>query len=410
MSASPPQSRSMTETIPGTHLDRFPAHREGPFHPPRAYLDLQRERPVHRVTLPSGLEAVLITRHEDVRAVLDDERMSADETVPGYPFLYEGAFESPLKGTFMRADGEAHYRIRRMLMKDFTVRRAQAIRPEVEAIVAECLDAMAAHGPPADIVTDFAFPVPSRTICRILGVPYEDREVFESNTRAMINTASTQEQVGAAMQAIFGYLDELVTRKSAEPGDDLISRLIVEELEPGRLDRREMITIALILLVGGHETTATMLGLGTYALLEHAAQRAELLADPGLWGTAVDELLRHQTIVQNPIQRVALDDVEVGGEVIRKGEGVLLVLEAANRDPRAYAEPSHMDLRRGARNHVAFSFGPHHCLGHAIARMELEVAFRGLFTRFPGLRLGGEPPLRPPGVGLFGVESLPVTW
>src|ERR1044072_7791819 len=128
MPGSSRQGRGMT--IADAHLREFPARRESPFHPPRPYLDLQRERPVHRVTLPSGLEAVLITRHEDVRAVLDDERMSADEAIPGYPFLYAGAFESPLKGTFMRADGEPHYRIRRMLMKDFTMRRAQAIRPQ----------------------------------------------------------------------------------------------------------------------------------------------------------------------------------------------------------------------------------------------------------------------------------------
>ena len=270
---------------------------------------------------------------------------------------------------------------------------------------------MEAAGPPADIVRDLAFPVPSRTICRILGVPYEDRKVFETNSRTMMDIASTEEQVGAAMQAIFGYLDELVTKKRARPGDDLISRLITEELEPGRLERREMVTIALILLVAGHETTATMIGLGTYALLEQPEQLAVLRADPGLWGDAVEELLRHQTIVQNPIQRVALADVEVGGATIRKGEGVLLVLEAANRDPNAYDAPDRMDVRRGLRNHLAFSFGPHHCLGHAIARMELEEVFRGLFTRFPGLRATGEPvPLRPPGVGLFGVESLSVTW
>jgi pentalenic acid synthase len=391
----------------------FPAPRSGAFHPPGEYLRLQRERPVSRAILPSGLEAVVITRHADVRAVLDDERLSADETISGYPFLYEQAFESPLKGTFMRLDGEPHYRVRRMLSKDFTVKRVAALRPEVEAIVTDCLDAMVHRGGPVDLVRELAFPVPSRTICQLLGVPYDDRAVFEENTRAMIDTTSAPGEVQAAVGAIYGVLDELVGRKQAEPGDDLLSRLVVEELEAGNLDRQELVTIALILLVGGHETTATMIGLGTFALLEHPEQLAQLRAEADLWPGAVDELLRHQTIVQNPIQRVALSDIEVGGELIRAGEGVVLVLEAANRDPGAFAEPERLDVRRNARNHVAFSYGPHHCLGHVMARMELEVVFRLLFERLPSLRLAvpqDEVPLRPATVGLHGVEALPVSW
>jgi cytochrome P450 len=406
-------SRRMTEAMGSRYLTEFPAPRSSPFHPPPAYLLLQRERPLHRVKLPSGLQVVLITRHEDVRMVLDDKRLSADETAPGYPFLYNDAFESPLKGTFMRADGEDHFRVRRMLSKDFTVKRAEALRPAVEVIVAECLDAMERNGPPTDIVQDLAFPVPSRTICQVLGVPYEDRKVFEANTRAMLTTTSTREQVQAAVMAIFGYLDQLISKKEAEPADDLISRLVVEELKAGHLDRQELIKISLILLVGGHETVATMTGLGTFALLEHHDQIDELRANPDLWPSAIDELLRHQTIVQNPIQRVALFDIEVGSEVIRAGEGVLFVLDAANRDPEAFDDPDRLDVHRSARNHVAFAFGPHQCLGHLIGRMELEVIFSRLFERFPRLSLAvrtEDVPLRPPTVGLFGVESLPVTW
>lgn len=402
----------MASTL-GSAATEFPAPRPSPFHPPPAYLLLQRERGIPRVRLPSGRDAAFVTRHADVRKLLDDERLSADETAPGYPFLYEGAFESPLKGTFMRLDGEPHYRVRRMLGKDFTLKRATTLRPHVEAIVAECLEAMERHGPPVDLVSELAFPVPSRAICQVLGVPYEDREVFETNTRAMINTSSTMEQVQAAVAAVFGYLDQLVSKKEASPGDDLISRLIAEELVPGNLERQELVTVSLILLVGGHETTATMIGLGTFALLEHREQLAELRASPELWPGAVDELLRHQTIVQNPIQRAVLEDVEIDGDVLRAGEGVVLVLEAANRDPEAFEDPDALDVRRNARNHVAFSYGPHQCLGHAVARMELEVVFRSLFERFPTLSLAvpaDEVPLRPRTVGLFGVEALPVTW
>lgn len=394
-------------------ISPFPAPRRCPFHPSDEYVRAQREQPIARIRLASGRQAWLVTRHEDARALLDDPRLSADETAPGYPHLYEGAFESPLKGTFMRVDGEAHLRVRRMLAKDFTVKRAESLRAHVTHIVDHCLDAMIAGPQPADLVQALAFPVPSRTICHLLGVPYDDREVFEKNTRAMINHKSTREAVMGAVGAVYGYLDALVTRKQAAPSDDLISRLVREELEPGNIARDELVTIFLILLVGGHETTATMIGLGAFALLEHPEQLAQLRRDPSLWEGAIDELLRHQTIVQSPIQRAVLADIEIGGQTLRAGEGVVVELAVANRDPQVFAEPDRLDLERNARSHLAFSFGPHQCLGHTLARVELEVVFRQLFTRLPGLALAvprDEVPVRPHNVGLFGVEALPVKW
>lgn len=402
-----------TEKTEPELIDRFPVPRSSTFDPQPEYAELQHRCPVARVQLPSGKEAVLVTRHEHVKAVLDDERLSADERKPGYPFLYEMAFESPLVGTFMRTDGEEHYKIRRMLSKDFTVKRAAALRPEVQQIVDDCLDDIARHGAPADLVSMLAFPVPSRAICRLLGVPYEDRDIFETHTRAMINMKSTPEEVQAAMGAIFGYLDELVSRKEAEPTDDLISRLVAEELATGNLERQELVTICLILLVGGHETTATMIGLGLFALFQHPDQLDLLRRDPSLWPGAIEELLRHQTIVQAPTQRAVLEDFELDGETIHAGEGVLAMLTTANRDADAFPDPDRLDILRNARGHVAFSFGPHQCLGHIVAKMELEVVFRSLFDRFPNVRLAvsaDEVPLRPAAVNLFGVEALPVTW
>jgi cytochrome P450 len=313
----------------------------------------------------------------------------------------------------MRVDGEPHYRVRRMLAKDFTVKRAESLRPQIEAIVDDCLDAMVAQGPPLDLVQALAFPVPSRTICHLLGVPYEDRAVFERNTRAMISHKSTKEEVQAAVGAVHGYLDGLVGKKLVSPSDDLISRLVHDELAGGTLERQELVTIALILLVGGHETTATMIGLGAFTLLEHREQLDELIRDPALWAGAIDELLRHQTIAQSPVQRAVLADLEIGGERIRAGEGVVVELAIANRDPAAFADPDRLDVHRNARGHVAFSYGPHQCLGQTLARVELEVVFRRLFTRLPTLALAvhrDDVPVRPRNVGLFGVEALPVRW
>jgi cytochrome P450 len=189
--------------------------------------------------------------------------------------------------------------------------------------------------------------------------------------------------------------------------------LIVDELAGGDLDRQELLTICLILLVAGHETTATQIGLSVFALLEHPDQLELLRDDPSLWPRAVDELLRHQTIVQAPTQRVAVADVEVAGETIHAGEGVLAVLSTANRDPAAFHDPDRLDVTRDSRGHVAFSFGPHQCLGHALARAELEVTLRRLFERFPTLALAvpaDEVPLRAASINLFGVEALPVSW
>ncbi|MFE3544344.1 cytochrome P450 [Nocardia sp. NPDC059177] len=403
----------MSETAAANSLCPFPSERTSRFDPPGAYAKLQDSAPFQRVRLASGLPAVLVTRHEHVRRLLDDSRLSSDEGVPGYPFLYEGAFASPLKDTFMRTDGPAHLRVRRILVKEFTPRRAAELRPVVAEIVDSCLDEIDTVGPTADLVAALAFPVPSSMVCRLLGVPIEDRPVFEQNTRAMIDIASTQEQVMAAMGAIMGYLDELLTRKQAEQADDLLSRLVHEQLLPGTMARQELVQIALILLVAGHETTATMIGLGAYTLLAHPDQLARLAGQPDLWPSAVEELLRHQTIVQNPVQRVAVTDIEIDGETIHAGEGVVMVLETANRDPRAYEHPDVLDVARNPRNHLSFSYGPHHCLGHAIARMELEEVFSRLFARFPGLHLAvpvDEVRMRPPSVGLYGVESLPVAW
>lgn len=401
----------MTENV--REFDKFPGERKCPFNPPDYYGELQREAPISRIRLASGRNAVLVTRHEHVRMLLDDPRLSADETAPGYPFLYEGAFESPLKGTFMRIDGEEHYRVRRMLARDFTVKRVQGMRPHIQKIIDDCMEAMAGLPKPIDLVPHLAFPVPSRTICHLLGVPYEDREVFEANTRKMIDHTSSQEEVQAAVGAVFGYLDDLVTRKQRSPQDDLISRLVHDELETGRVERQKLVTIILILLVGGHETTATMIGLGVFTLLEHRDQLELVMREPDLWPCAIDELLRHQTIVQSPIQRAALEDIEIGGEVIRAGEGVLAELAIANRDPGVFADPDTLDLRRKATAHLSFSYGPHQCLGLSLARVELELVFRTLFERFPALRLAvpkEEVPVRPHSVGLFGVEALPVTW
>ncbi|WP_309061369.1 cytochrome P450 [Streptomyces sp.] len=383
-----------------------------PFDPPGRYAELRATAPVSRVALPSGQTAWLLTRHADVRAVLDDPRFSSDMSRPGFPHLYPKPVEPVLKGTFIRMDGEEHAHYRRMLTGLFSVKRIEAMRPFVEQVVEDCLDRMAAHGAPADIVRELAYPVPSRVICGLLGVPHEDHATFGGYLNTLFDGSSDQEQFAAAKAGLSTYLDALISEKEKAPEDDLISVLVEQQYKPGRLSRQELVTISWMLLAAGHETTAHMIGLGALTLMENPDQLAEATRGPAAMADAVEELLRHQTVMQLGMTRVAVADAEIGGTLIRAGEGVIALLSLANRDPDVFPDPDTVDVTRGARHHVAFGFGPHQCLGHSLARLELAVVFDRLFRRFPGIR-----PTVPVAdirfrydAIVYGVAELPVEW
>jgi cytochrome P450 len=276
----------------------------------------------------------------------------------------------------------------------------------VEQICAELLDAMAEQGPPADLVTAFAQPVPALMICELLGVPYADHEFFQRQAMTLTSNNVTPEAQGAAMTALYEYLHELVVAKRKAPTDDLLSDLTTSDL-----DDVELSGLGAFLLGAGLDTTANMLGLGTFALLTHPEQLADLRSGWSTPDQAVEELLRYLTIAHTGV-RVALTDVELGGELVRAGESVVLALQAANRDPVRYPDPDKLDVSRQASGHVALGYGIHQCLGQQLARVEMRVAFPALFGRFPGLRLAVSPeevPLRT-NSNIYGVHSLPVTW
>ncbi|TDD29264.1 cytochrome P450, partial [Nonomuraea terrae] len=283
----------------------------------------------------------------------------------------------------------------RLLTGRFTVRRMRELEPRIERIAADHLDAMAAAGPPADLVSAYALPIPSLVICELLGVPYDDRGFFQERTARIVRGHDT----AGAIADLSAYLGELVRRRRAEPAGDLISDLT------GDLTDEELANVAMILLVAGHETTANMLALGTFALLEHGSAYEE---------GAVEELLRWLSVLQlGAPSRVALEDVEVAGTLVRKGETVALTLPVINRDPDEFDDPDALlPGRPEARRHLAFGHGVHQCLGQQLARVELRIGYRALFDRLPGLRLAvpaAEVPLKQ-GAAVYGVESLPVTW
>ncbi|MCX4767036.1 cytochrome P450 [Streptomyces sp. NBC_01275] len=390
----------------------FPQDRTCPFHPPAAYDPLRDSRPLSRVTLYDGRTAWLVTGHATARDLLSDPRLSTDRTRPGYPATaprFEVMRER--RAALLGVDDPEHHAQRRMLVSSFTLKRATALRPAIQRIVDERIDAMLVQGPPAELVNAFALPVPSTVICELLGVPYADHEFFEEQSRRLLRSREVDE-VRQARDRLDAYLDALIDRKLEHPsGDGVLDALVHGQLRDGAVDREEAISLATILLVAGHETTANMISLGTYTLLQHPERLAELRADPSLLPAAVEELLRMLSIADG-LLRQATEDIEVAGTTIRAGEGVVFATSVINRDESAYSAPDTLDWRRSARHHVAFGFGIHQCLGQNLARAELEIALYTLFDRLPGLRLAvpaDEIPFKP-GDTIQGMLELPVTW
>ncbi|MFF3665730.1 cytochrome P450 [Microtetraspora malaysiensis] len=381
-----------------------------PFDPPKELIDAREHSPISRFPFPDGHQGWLITGYDLVRSVLADSRFSSRrELMRHHPLVDFGDIEVPPapSGEFILMDEPQHSRYRKPLVGKFTVRRMRLLTERVEQITADHLDAMEKAGPSADLVTAFAKPIPAIVICELLGVPYEDRGRFQDQIDKFLGGETSDEELIAAYTATQQYLAELVVAKRANPTDDVLS-----DLTDSDLTDEELRGMALILLSAGFDTTANMLALGTFALLQNPAQLAALRAEPALIDGAVEELLRYLTVVKS-FMRTALEDVELGGHTIKAGTTVILSYNTANRDPGRFTDPHVLDLRRQDGGHLAFGHGIHQCLGQQLARVEMRVALPALLNRFPTLRLAvpaEEVALRPEIADVYGVKSLPVTW
>ncbi|MFF8382654.1 cytochrome P450 [Streptomyces kanasensis] len=379
-----------------------------PFSPPDALGRIRDERPLARMRYPDGHDGWLATGHAAVRAVLADPRFSARYELMHYPLPGGPTGELPPAppGDMTGMDAPEHTRYRRLLMGKFTVRRMALLTERVGEITTEHLDAMERGGRTADLVRAYAQPVPAHVICELLGVPFADRDLFHRHTVTLMSLDATQEERTAAGTRLHEYMGSLVAAKRAAPTDDLLS-----DLTTGDLTEEELTGLGGLLLAAGLDTTANMIAHGTFALLRHPDQLAALRADPDLADRAVEELMRFLSVAHTTL-RVALEDVELAGEVIRAGETVTLSIEAANRDPERFPDPDALDLHRRAIGHLGFGHGIHQCLGQQLARVEMRVALPALFRRFPDLRLAvdpGEVPLRTD-MNIYGVHRLPVAW
>ncbi len=389
----------------------FPKDRSCPYHPAPGYESLREQGPMARISLYDGREAWLVTGHAEGRALLADPRLSSEWGDPSFPVVVPRLDDSPgLSFPLIGVNDPEHARQRRMLIPSFGVKRMAAMRPILQKEVDRLLDVMLAKGPTADLVSSFALPVPSTAICVLLGVPYEDHDLFEERSRDFVG-AATPADSNVAFVELYGYLHGLVARKAADPGDGLLDELIANQQAEGGLDNDELVKMAMVLLVAGHETTTNAISLGALALLEHPEQMEALRRDPSLIAGAIEEVLRFLA-VSDFLVRLALEDIEVGDQTIKAGEGVVLSIMLMNRDGGAYENADTFDIQRNAKKHVGFGHGIHQCIGQNLARAEMEIALTTLLNRIPTLKLAAplkDIPIRAGHDGQGPLE-LPVTW
>jgi cytochrome P450 len=393
-----------------------PLHmRRDTFNPTPELREIRETDGVSTMLSAFGMEVFLVTRHEDVKAVLSDhERFSNGRppgfVVPGAPNVPDEEQASARAGNLLGLDPPEHQRLRRMLTGEFTIRRMKRLEPRIVEIVDAQLDALEKAGPPADLVSNFALPIPSLVICELLGVPYDDRDDFQRRSARQLDLSIPTPERMELQRRGRAYMGSLVERARQQPGEDILGMLVREH--GTELTDDELIGIASLLLLAGHETTSNMLGLGTLALLRHPDQLAAVRDDPDAIGPAIEELLRWLSIVHSAIPRITTTDIEIAGVAIPAGRLVFASLPSGNRDPDFIGSPEVLDIRRGAPGHLAFGHGVHHCLGAPLARMEMRIAFPALLRRFPGLALAedfADVAFRSFHF-IYGLKSLEVTW
>ncbi|GAB2597994.1 cytochrome P450 [Streptomyces capparidis] len=388
-----------------------------------AYAWLREHAPVHRTTLPSGVEAWLVTRYADARQALADDRLSKNPVHHGARGAHTkgkvgipGERDADLVSHLLNIDPPDHTRLRRLVAKAFTPRRVAEFAPRVQRLTDRLIDGFAERGS-ADLIHEFAFPLPIHAICDMLGVPPEDQDDFRDWAGMMLHKGGSRGGVARSVKRMRAYLAELIHRKRADLGDDLISGLIRASDHGEHLTENEAAAMAFILLFAGFETTVNLMGNGVYALLRHPDERARLQTslargETGLLATAVEELLRYDGPVEIATWRFATQPLTLGGVDIAVGDPVLVVLAAADRDPRRFPDPDTLDLARANNPHLGFGHGIHYCIGAPLARLEGRTALSTLLRRLPDLTLAADPPdLRwRGGLIMRGLRTLPVNF
>lgn len=396
----------------GKRLKRWPFAREIPSLPPQGYAERRSQCPVSQVETWDGSSAWLLTRYADIRAALRDQRFSADSSVDHFPAPNEAiAMARKVQRGFVRLDGEAHARQRSLLSKYFTVSHVKTMREVVEKKVEELLDEMDERGGPIDLVEHLSLPLPIFLTCVLLNLPLDDAPYLLDRVMAWMSADSSPDQSAKGANDIIAYFEQAIAKEKVAPTGGMVSELVHQHVVNGQISEDELLWMLHLLLVGGFDTAANMISLGTLTLLNHPDEVEKMLADPARVPLVVEELLRTHSVAHFTAGRMATSDVEIGGQLIAPGEGIIAPVPAANHDPEVFPEPDKFQPDRNARAHLAFGFGVHQCLGQPIARLELAIVFDRLFRRFPTLRLAvPEPDLVYTNSMIYGLKSLPVTW
>ncbi|MGK2866838.1 MAG: cytochrome P450 [Mycobacterium sp.] len=405
----------MSETLTETDIPEYPMERDlrCPFAPPPQMLG--NAKGLSRVKIWNGDTPWLITGHDEARTLFADPRVSVDDRRSGFPHWNAHMLATVEKRprSVFTADAEEHTRFRRMLSKPFTFRRVEGLRPVIQKITDECIDEILAGPQPADIVAKLGLPVPTVVISEMLGVPYEDHEFFQEHANAGLARYAAADAMQKGAMSLHQYLIDLIEKKRANPAEDAVSDL-AERVTAGEISVKEAAQLGTGLLIAGHETTANVIGIGMLALLENPEQ-ADFLRnaeDPKVIANAVEELMRYLSIIQNGQRRVAVEDIEISGETIRAGEGIIIDLAPANWDSKTYPDPEKLDLSRDAGQQLGFGYGRHQCVGQQLARAELQIVFHTLLRRIPTMRLAipfDEVPFKHDRLA-YGVYELPVNW
>lgn len=401
----------MTDTV------AFPQGRTCPYQPAPGYQPLAEQRPLAQVTLYDGRRAWAVTGHAMARQLLANPRLSSDRTNPAWPIMFAGmaATISDVQQKVMKivtalsgVDDPVHIARRKMLIPSFTNRRINALRPKVQKIVDQQLHNMLQNGAPTDLIPAFASPVALTVLYHLLGIPDGDHEFFGKQSHQLAFGSNANE----AYDELMAYMGKLIVEKQRNPGEGVLDDLLAKHGATGDVDHKELLSPLVLQVAGGHGTTASMISLSTFTLLQNPEQLAELRADPSLMPTAVDELMRLLSIPDG-MSRVATEDIEAEGTTIRKGDGVFFITSLINRDEDVYEAPNSLSWHRSSvQNHVAFGFGRHQCLGQNVARITMEIALGTLIERLPGLRLAApaeEIPFNPAAAFQVMIE-LPVAW
>ncbi|MCW3466353.1 cytochrome P450 family protein [Chitinophaga nivalis] len=385
------------------------------------YARLREDSPVQRITLENDYPVWLVTRYDDVMALLKDDRVTkvpgkalpADGALPEMPFESIDAM-AMLSNHMLMMDPPDHTRIRTLVHKAFTPRHTEQLRPRVQQIADELIDKIIDKGS-MDLIDDFAFPLPLTVIAELLGIPIEHHEMFRKWSNLLTDGYTTAENLPQVQEATHGfihYLQQIFTERRANPGNDLISALVAVEETGDRLSEQELLSMVFLLFLAGHETTVNLIGNGMLALLQHPAQLQLLREKPELIESAVEEMLRYDASVATSTVRFAMEDIAIGGVVIPRGEEIMLMTGAANHDEKKFDQPGVFDITRTDNRHISFGHGIHFCLGAPLARLEGAVAVSTLLRRLPDIKLAVAPEtlIRRPSMLIRGVQQLPVVF